>query len=84
MHTFSGVPLGGFLALQWPIMREFPIPLAERPQHDALVALVERILKAKRSDGAADTAALEREIDERVYRLYGLTAEEIQIVEKAI
>ena len=31
----------------------------------------------------ADTAALEREIDERVYRLYGLTAEEIKIVEEA-
>ena len=36
------------------------------------------ILKARRSDGAADTVALEREIDERVYRLYGLTAEEIK------
>ena len=40
-------------------------------------------LAAKRSDGAADTAGLEREIDERVYRLYGLTAEEIKIVEEA-
>ncbi len=48
-----------------------------------LVALVDRILKAKRSDGAADTAGWEREIDERVYRLYGLTAEEIKIVEEA-
>ena len=42
-----------------------------------------RILKAKRADGAADTAALEREIDERVYRLYGLTADETKIVEEA-
>ena len=32
---------------------------------------------------AADTAALEREIDERVGNLYGLTAEEIKIVEEA-
>jgi len=30
-----------------------------------------------------DTAALEQEIDERVYRLYGLTAEEIKVVEEA-
>lgn len=29
----------------------------------------------------ADTSSLEREIDERVYRLYGLTKEEIGIVE---
>jgi hypothetical protein len=52
-------------------------------QHNALVALVDRILKAKRADAAADTAALEREIDERVYRLYGLTAEGIKVVEEA-
>jgi len=30
-----------------------------------------------------DTRALEREIDELVYALYGLTPEEIQIVEGA-
>jgi hypothetical protein len=36
---------------------------------------------AKRADAAADTSAWEREIDDRVYRLYGLTAAEIKIVE---
>ena len=30
---------------------------------------------------AADTGAWEREIDERVYRLYGLTKDEIKLVE---
>ena len=30
---------------------------------------------------AADTSALEREIDQQVYALYGLTPEEIAIVE---
>ena len=44
--------------------------------------LVERILAAKRADAAADVSAWEREIDERVYRLYGLAAEEIKIVEE--
>jgi hypothetical protein len=29
----------------------------------------------------ADTSAWEREIDERVYRLYGLTEEEIKTIE---
>lgn len=29
----------------------------------------------------ADTSALERKIDEQFYRLYGLTEEEIRIVE---
>ncbi len=31
----------------------------------------------------ADVSAFEREIDDRVYRLYGLTQEEIKIVEDA-
>lgn len=38
-------------------------------------------MSAKQTDPAADVTALEREIDERVYKLYGLTAEEIRIVE---
>jgi len=53
--------------------------------------LVECIVAARRANAAADTRAWEREMDERVYRLYlpaprlrqagGLTPEEIQIVE---
>ncbi len=56
---------------------------SERAEHDALVRLVERILSAKRAAPDADTTALEREIDERVYRLYGLTADEIKLVEES-
>jgi hypothetical protein len=57
--------------------------LPERAEHDALVRLVEGILSAKRAAPDADTTALEREIDERVYRLYGLTADEIKLVEES-
>ena len=45
-------------------------------------ALAEWVLAAKRADPAADTSALEREIDQRVYALYGLTPEEIKLVEE--
>jgi hypothetical protein len=48
-----------------------------------LIAIVDRILSAKRRDVEADTTALEREIDRLVYELYGLTQEEIAIVQKA-
>jgi hypothetical protein len=59
-----------------------------------MVGLVERILAAKRAEqpsrgatacqaAAAEVTAWEREIDERVYRLYGLTAEEIKLVEES-
>jgi len=43
-----------------------------------MVTLADRIMKAKQANAAADTSALEREIDERVYRLYGLTPDEIR------
>lgn len=39
------------------------------------------LLAAKTTNPAADVSALEAEIDQRVYALYGLTAEEIRIVE---
>ena len=42
---------------------------------------VDRILAAKQHNPAADTRALEAEIDRRVYALYGLTPEEIALVE---
>lgn len=47
------------------------------------VALVDRILAAKQRDAEADTSALEREIDELVYALYGLTPEEKALVQAA-
>ena len=38
------------------------------------------ILAAKKADPNADTSALEAEIDDLVFDLYGLTAEEREIV----
>jgi hypothetical protein len=46
-----------------------------------LERLVDRILAPKQRDAGADVSALEREIDELVYALYGLTPEEIELVE---
>ena len=54
---------------------------ADRTKHDVVVSLVDRILAAKQANSTADTSALEREIDQQVYALYGLTPEEIAIVE---
>jgi hypothetical protein len=63
--------------------KKLPIPDVPPEKQKPIVELVTRILAAKKADPAADTSAWEREIDERVYRLYGLTAEEIRIVEGA-
>ena len=49
-----------------------------------IVTLVQKIIAIKQVTPTADTSALERDIDERVYRLYGLTSEEIRTVEETI
>ena len=43
--------------------------------------LVDQILTAKKQDPNADTSAREWQIDKMIYKLYGLTEEEIEIVE---
>jgi tRNA1(Val) A37 N6-methylase TrmN6 len=50
---------------------------------EGIARLANRILAAKARDASADVSAWEREIDQLVYALYGLTPEEIQIVEGA-
>ena len=55
----------------------------DRAVHDELVGLVEPVSAAKQSHSSTDTSALERKIDERVFRLYGLTPEEIKLVKEA-
>jgi hypothetical protein len=61
-----------------------PIPPADGSDQDRVVDLVTRILAAKAANPTADTSALEREIDRMVYELYGLTEEEIALVEGAL
>ena len=56
-----------------------PVPSHEVKEH--IEILVDRILAAKKANPLADTTAEEREIDRLVYDLYGLTDDEITIVE---
>ena len=52
-------------------------------QQEPVARLAKKIYAIESKDLAADTSALEREIDELVYAFYGLTPEEIRIVEGA-
>ena len=63
--------------------KKLPIPDVPPEKQNPIVVLVERILAAKRQNPVANTSELEREIDEAVSALYGLTPEEIKIVEGA-
>ena len=58
-----------------------PIPSVTLEQQEPIIALVDKILAAKKADSSADTTEWEKQIDHKVYELYGLTEDEIAIVE---
>ena len=89
---------GGFYEFKPMYVSVLPIPAVPREQQKPVERLVERILSAKQGDTDIPVCAsgkkkntdrnvcvtaLERELDELVSALYGLTPEEIQIVEGA-
>ncbi len=63
-------------------LEQLPIPSATPAQQQEIITLVDKILAAKKANGMADTSELEQEINKLVYSLYGLTNEEIIIVER--
>ena len=58
-----------------------PILNANETQQKPFITLVDQILSAKAANPKADTSALEKQIDDMVYKLYELTEEEIKIIE---
>ena len=66
-------------------LEQLPIPPLipqNQPIANQIITLVDQILSAKKQNPEADTSQLEREIDQLVYKLYGLTEEEIEIIER--
>lgn len=70
-----------FSEIQANTVGKLPILTIPIEAERSLTKLVDRILAAKGLYPPADTSALEAEIDQMVYQLYGLTEEEIEIIE---
>ena len=60
---------------------ELPVKICDLSQQKVIIDEVEKVMATKESSPSADTSALESEIDHLVYQLYGLTEEEIKIIE---
>ena len=63
-----------------PLM-SIPIPIVDETEQKSITDIIKQIIKIKTDNPSADTSALESEIDRLVYQLYGLTEEEIKIIE---
>lgn len=72
---------GNYFDLNGNQIKSIPIAKASIQQKMNLSKIVDIILKTKKSNPHADTSSLESEIDRLVYDLYGLTEEEIAIIE---
>ena len=68
-------------------MQNYPIPPIT-PENQQIIKqiekIVEQILSSKKQNPNADTSSEERQIGRMVYKLYGLTPEEIEIVESSV
>jgi len=62
-------------------LRKLPIPNISANKQTEISKIVKNILEIKETKPDADTSGLEKEIDQLVYQLYDLTAEEIKVVE---
>jgi len=63
--------------------KKLPIPDVPSEQQQPIVALVDQILTARRTNPAADLTAFEADLNARVAALYGLTPDEIRLVEES-
>jgi adenine-specific DNA-methyltransferase len=85
---------GGYIKFSKQYIESVPIVMPEMPQRDRVVTLVERMLTLHKQLPQATTeherkllqrqiTSTDEQIDQLVYALYGLTPEEIAIVEGA-
>ncbi len=79
-RTCPTVTFGMIIFLEVPYLSQIPIPSATPAQRAAIKALVRKLLDAEGQ--GPQVAEWERELNALVYELYGLTEEEIGIVER--
>lgn len=71
---------GAFPKILVQDIKDFPLPIISDDAKNQIEVLVSHILTAKREDSNTDTSIEEQEIDRLVYHLYGLTYDEVLIV----
>ncbi len=70
---------GGYMRFDIPYLKKIPTLIATPAQQQPIIDLVDAVLLAKRDGRPSDT--FETQIDELVYELYGITAEERAVIE---
>ena len=71
----------GFPQILMTDLQGLPIKEVTNDKQQPIINLVDKILSKKKQDPCSDTSALEHEIDHLVYQLYGLSYDEVLIVD---
>ena len=64
-------------------LKKLPIVIPSKEMDEEMKSITEKILSLRMDNSTYDTSDLESEIDDLVYKLYGLTEEEIKIIEQS-
>ena len=72
---------GAFPKILVQDIKEYPLPKVNSDKRKILMRLVDDVTTIKKGKTIADTSALENQIDFLVYHLYGLTYDEVLIVD---
>jgi adenine-specific DNA-methyltransferase len=81
MNIWSISRRGGYLEYKVQYIEKIPIKNISENEQKPFIELVEKVLEGHKNDN--DTTDLESQIDQLVYQLYGLTEEEIKIIENS-
>ena len=65
-------------------LSEIPVRKISKADQIPFIEAIDKIIKLKRDNKEADITAIEELINDLVYQLYGLTEEEIEIVEESV
>ena len=68
--------------LIWDYFCRIPIAMGKGGDEE-IAGYVEQILATRQADAEADTSVLEHEIDCRLYEMYGLTNEEVKVIDSS-
>lgn len=78
-QSFSALGIGGGINFSNDMVADLPLPNLDCCKE--IAPLVNSILESKEISVESDTIKIEKEIDKMIYRLYGLTQKEIDVIE---
>jgi hypothetical protein len=82
IQSRASLKAGGYYSYFSNVLNQIPIKKVSLTEQKPFIKIVDDIIEAKKKDLKADITALEHQIDKLVHKIYGLTPDEIAIVEE--